>query len=257
MDFRHFVILMWYYCTITNNLHTLAFSVYDVDGNGMLNATEANEMLLQIYGKYFVGNTDAQMLTKKVTELGRDGVTKLFFIEFCKRNPEILQPAEKNINLLIRGSLGTNRWLRISEHRKILTKDKFVTIWELIAKIQEKAGDDSDLFNVSGAVAERKAKEKKRLKKMYSREYLYREGLKGGGSSGSFNGSSGGSGRAGPEEEEEEVVVIMDEAPAAPSTPPSSSSSSSSSSPALSPAKKKKKTKRSPSKRNVVVPSSA
>jgi hypothetical protein len=63
-----------------------------MDGNGMLNAEEADKMLRQIYGKYFEGSQNAQKLTKKVTELGRDGVAKLFFIEFCKRNPEVLEP---------------------------------------------------------------------------------------------------------------------------------------------------------------------
>lgn len=251
MDFRHFVVLMWYYCTVSNNLHALAFSIYDVDGNGILDAQEAEIMLRHIYGKYFESSDSAHVLTRKIGELGRDGVTKLLFIEFCKRNPQVLEPAQKNINLLIKSSLGAKRWLRMSEHRKLLTKDKFVTIWDLIVKIQEKAGDDSDLFNVREAVAHRAVKEKKRLKKKYSQEYLEREDAKNrnrdfrnslsrGDSllsrSGSGDGSPGKGARA------SDVVMIMDDI-----NEPAKSSSS----PVVA---KRKGGSKSPSKKNMVVP---
>ena len=246
---------MWYYCTVTNNLHTLIFTVYDMDGNGMLNAEEADKMLRQIYGKYFEGSQNAQKLTKKVTELGRDGVAKLFFIEFCKRNPEVLEPAQKNISLLIKGSLGKKRWQRMSEHRKYLTKDKFMTIWDLIVKIQEKAGDDSDLFNVRVAVAERAVKEKKRLKKKYSSEYLQRESAKNRSKSSSSSSLSdcdvgGNEGSSSPvrSANEADVVMIMDDMDPGQS---SSSPSVRSESPIIT---KRKSATRSPSKKSMVVP---
>ena len=226
IDFRYFVILMWYYCTIANNLNALAFSVYDSDGNGVLSPSEANLMLQQIYGKYYFNDDNVIILSNKMKELGRDGVTKLFFVEFCKRNPAVLEPAKNNIDLLIRHSLGAKKWQRLSEHRKRMTKDKFKNILDIIVMIQEKAGDDSDLFNVRHEVAHRAIKEKKRLKKKYSQEYLDKNKKK-------LNGLDTAS----------DVMLIMDE----------DTDQSLNDSPGGSPSMKKR-TKKSPSKSCLVVP---
>lgn len=172
INFLEFVMLVWYYCTIGTNLHYLAFYVYDVDGNEVLEASEADQMLTQIYGKYYATDPNSQLLTRKVKELGKEGLSKLIFVEFCKRNKDILSPAYKYIGFLMKYTLGSSKWMRMVEHRKLLTRDKFFSVLDLIVRVQDKAGDDSDLFNIGPAIARRDAREKKRLRRHYSKQYL-------------------------------------------------------------------------------------
>jgi hypothetical protein len=96
-------------------------------------------------------------------ELGRDGVAKLFFKEFCKGHPELLKPAEDNINLIKRYTLGHRRWLRMQEYRKALTRDKFTDILTFVKLVQDKCRDMEDLYGV-----EKRIKRKAILKRQSS-----------------------------------------------------------------------------------------
>jgi hypothetical protein len=80
--------------------------------------------------------------------LGRDGVAKLFFKEFCTGHPELLKPAWDNINLIKRYTLGFSRWTHMTEYRKVFTRDKFTDIFRFIKFLQEKCGDQNDTFGV-------------------------------------------------------------------------------------------------------------
>lgn len=44
----------------TNILALFVFSVYDTDGNGVLDAKEGNIMNQEIYGKYYASSKDGQ-----------------------------------------------------------------------------------------------------------------------------------------------------------------------------------------------------
>jgi len=160
VNFSEFVMLCWFFCTIGNNLALFVFSVYDADGNGLLDAREGNIMNQEIYGKYYASSRDGQKLNAKMQELGREGVAKLFFKEFCKGHPELLKPAEDNISLIKRYTLGHRRWLRMQEFRKTLTRDKFTDIYTFIKTVQDKCGDTEDLFG-----AEKKLKRKEIMKR--------------------------------------------------------------------------------------------
>lgn len=81
-------------------------------------------------------------------ELGREGIARLFFKEYCKGHPELLKPAEDNILRIKSHTLGTARWKRMTAYRKVLTRDKFTDVFHFIKFIQEKAGDKNDTYNV-------------------------------------------------------------------------------------------------------------
>ena len=81
-------------------------------------------------------------------ELGKGGVAKLFFQEYCRKHPSVLKPAVDNINLIKRYTIGHSRWTRMTEHRKLLTRDKFYDIYRCIKFIQDKCGDQNDLYRI-------------------------------------------------------------------------------------------------------------
>ena len=98
-------------------------------------------------------------------ELGRDGVARLFFNEFCKGHPEVLQPAWDNIGLIKRHTLGVSRWTRMTEYRKTFTRDKFIDIFRFIQLLQEKCGDRNDTFGVVKKINRQDIMNKKFVKK--------------------------------------------------------------------------------------------
>ena len=104
-------------------------------------------------------------------ELGRDGVARLFFLEFCKGHPELLKPAEDNINLIKKYTLGYGRWTRMTEYRKTFTRDKFTHILPFIKFVQEKCGDTNDTYGVVKKLNRQESlKKKKSMKSLMSDE---------------------------------------------------------------------------------------
>lgn len=169
INFRDFVVLIWFFCTIENNLALFVFSVYDTDGNGLLDPEEANVMNQDIYGKYYARSKEGQRLNAKMQELGKGGVARLFFKEFCRgKNSNLLKPAVNNINSIIKHTLGKTRWTRMSEYRKRLTRDRFMDVFEVIAMMQQECGDMSDSFNIDHIMQKRESSKKRRFIKAYT-----------------------------------------------------------------------------------------
>ena len=87
-------------------------------------------------------------LNARMQELGKEGVARLFFKEYCKGHPALLKPAEDNIDHIKSHTLGHSRWARMTAYRKVLTRDKFIDIFPFIKFIQEKAEDKNDTYGV-------------------------------------------------------------------------------------------------------------
>lgn len=58
IDLREFIMALWNYCTLgKSTLVIFAFDLYDTDGSGVIDAQELDNMLKEVYGRFW--NTNA------------------------------------------------------------------------------------------------------------------------------------------------------------------------------------------------------
>eukprot|EP00949_MAST-11_sp_MAST-11-sp1_P004581 g4581.t1 len=176
IDFREFVIATWNYCSLDlKNLIKFAFSMFDIDGAGTLEAEDLRELVVEIYGDSWDANVRVQKLVD-VIDKNRDGVISFDeFQQINRRYPALLFPAFRMQEFLRRGVYGVTWWKVMSEKRRLDAQGRSTSIYEMLSKINDAAYKDA--LNVLITEAEDKVaaekeeeEEEARLKKERRRE---------------------------------------------------------------------------------------
>ena len=118
--FREFVACLYNYCTLNKStLILFAFDLYDADGSGVIDHTEVQQLLREVYGKNFDASPHASHILRRIggKEGLADGVTPRAFDAFCRRHPALLFPAFQFQQILRKRVLGVSFWERAAEKR--------------------------------------------------------------------------------------------------------------------------------------------
>jgi len=139
INFREFVFIIWNYCTLGTDIALFAFDMYDFDGNQCLDAAEADILLKDIYGKYYVKSKNGQRLNEKIQQHGAHGVQRFYFKEFVVANPAVVAPCFEYQKRIVSRTLGSNEWGRLTQERVILTRGKYASPGEILALSKARA----------------------------------------------------------------------------------------------------------------------
>mmetsp|Transcript_8863 Transcript_8863/g.13282 ORF Transcript_8863/g.13282 Transcript_8863/m.13282 type:complete len:447 (+) Transcript_8863:128-1468(+) len=133
VDFREFAVALWNYCTLGNaTLILFAFDLYDGDSSGIIDASEVDVMLKEIYGDNYAKNVHAHRISAQIGGLSTVTVTKEVFGEFIRKHPALVFPAFEIQRKIIKLCRGKRFWKNVAKRRVELSKGKFLSVGEII-----------------------------------------------------------------------------------------------------------------------------
>lgn len=141
IDFREFVVASWNYCTLSKGaLVMFAFDLYDRDHSGVMDRSEVQCLLKDVYGKDFAHALQAQYILKRLqalsdaenqTDIGMY-IDHAAFFEFCQHYPGLLYPAFNLQHQIRTKILGERFWLLKAGARLFLSDGKYISAGKLI-----------------------------------------------------------------------------------------------------------------------------
>eukprot|EP00602_Paraphysomonas_sp_CaronLab_P002310 CAMPEP_0185032208 /NCGR_PEP_ID=MMETSP1103-20130426/20135_1 /TAXON_ID=36769 /ORGANISM="Paraphysomonas bandaiensis, Strain Caron Lab Isolate" /LENGTH=311 /DNA_ID=CAMNT_0027568019 /DNA_START=107 /DNA_END=1042 /DNA_ORIENTATION=+ len=132
-------------------LPMLVFDMYDTNGNESLEWSEAQQMIVEMYGDSKTTNRQANRFKDQIDRLGSLGIQKQFFTDFAKNHPSFIKPALNYQNKIQKFFFGKKYWKKISLIRNKLSNDTYESINVIIKRLGPKkrrksipSNEDSD-----------------------------------------------------------------------------------------------------------------
>lgn len=134
VDFGEFVVVLWNYCTLAQGafgtslsssfhiakvfLVKFCFDLYDSDRSGILESSELQQMLHDIYGSTYASNKHAVIINNKLSRNRRLVYDNTLFADFVASHPALLFPAFSAQDRIKNRIMGKGFWKRIKRHRE-------------------------------------------------------------------------------------------------------------------------------------------
>ena len=151
----------WYVLPKSCDAALYAFSVYDADRSDTMDTEETNQMLKDIYGKYYATSEHGKKLNRKIQRLGKNGLAREQFEKFAEENEELLEIPNKYLSQICSRTLGKERWLKLTETRQQMNQNQFMDLYDFLTILNSKTGSNIEFVtlaehteNVSMALAE-------------------------------------------------------------------------------------------------------
>jgi hypothetical protein len=142
-----------------------------VDGSGLIDVSEIEIMLKEVYGRSYETNTHAAIIRKKIAAVcdGKgDSIGVDFFAEFVRKHPALLFPAFELQTKLQNGIVGRDFWSDASSTRVQMSNGEYVSINQILktnihegafeAMVMKQDEEVVGVMEMSGLVGERKYK---------------------------------------------------------------------------------------------------
>lgn len=149
IDFREFLVSLYSYCTADKyGLIAFAFRLYDTDSSGLLDLSELEQMIREVWGEDYKNNKRAKAVMAKIQLnaekdpkfSNKDGeVAEPVFTSFARANPALLFPAFQLQLELQERIMGLKFWRRNTKKRLTATafEGGLEAFQEFMSKIHE------------------------------------------------------------------------------------------------------------------------
>ena len=138
IDFREFVSCVWNYCTFDlKALVKFAFSLFDLDGSGVLEASEVRTLVEEVYGDGYKGNVRVQRIVEKIDSNADGEINFDEFNSFNRQYPALLFPAFSMQMTLRERIFGVSYWNKQTELRRMRGGGRTQSIFEILADMDE------------------------------------------------------------------------------------------------------------------------
>jgi hypothetical protein len=136
-DYLTFVFALWNFLTLCPEAFTtFMFSMYDADGGGTIDPSEAQTLLKDLHGDDFGGNLDVIRQYNKFAMLVRKNINLERFHDFVAENQIILSPAVEIQDKLINRILGPIFWYVHTKKRKQLYLFNYKHVTRVVDKVR-------------------------------------------------------------------------------------------------------------------------
>lgn len=134
IDFFEFAVAMWNYCTLgEESLALFAFDIYDKDCNGIIEGSEVETMLSDLYGFAYPLNVKAMKLHSHLSKKPNLKFTPHSFRTFCKHNPALFFPAFEIQHKMQTRVIGKSFWAHHAAKRVLYApKHKVLTVKDVL-----------------------------------------------------------------------------------------------------------------------------
>ena len=138
IDFREFVSCVWNYCTFDlKALVKFAFSLFDLDGSGVLEASEVRTLVEEVYGDGYKSNVRVQRIVDKIDSNADGEINFDEFNNFNRQYPALLFPAFSMQMTLRERIFGISYWNSQTELRRMRGGGRTQSIFEILADMDE------------------------------------------------------------------------------------------------------------------------
>ena len=121
-----------FYCFI--HAEHFAFDLYDIDQSGIINISEAQFMVKDIYGEEYEHNVHARRACQKLTELDISTIDFPTFSAFVQKHKAILYPAYTLQLNLKKYVMGLKFWHRQAQNRLRISRGMYINAARLLGK---------------------------------------------------------------------------------------------------------------------------
>mmetsp|Transcript_479 Transcript_479/g.1123 ORF Transcript_479/g.1123 Transcript_479/m.1123 type:complete len:343 (-) Transcript_479:904-1932(-) len=135
LNFGEFLVGLWSFCSIENkNFEHFAFDLYDTDNSGVIDVSEAQFMLKDIYGEDFDRSPRARKVHQKLDDLGMTEIDFPAFRDFTHKHKAMLYPAFALQLSLKKYIMGKAFWKQQAKNREKICGGKYKTIQAIIGE---------------------------------------------------------------------------------------------------------------------------
>ena len=133
IDFREFVACIWNYCTFDlKALIKFAFSMFDLDGSGVLEAQEVRNLVEEVYGDGYKNNVRVQRIVEKIDKDDDGDISFDEFNSFNRQYPALLFPAFSMQMTLRERCFGEGYWKKLTIKRHQQGSGRAKSIFEIL-----------------------------------------------------------------------------------------------------------------------------
>lgn len=148
LSFRDFVLTLWNFCTLGDDLGLFVFGVYDFDGNKELDHEEATELMTDLHGSAKSGR-DFDELTARILrqkKMGSYGVHEHYFKQYCEKHPGFLCPAAMMQASLKKKLIGDKWWDgKASEQRRDFCDGNFESVTSISNRLKKEEYETTEV----------------------------------------------------------------------------------------------------------------
>lgn len=135
LNFGEFLVGLWSFCSVENkNFEHFAFDLYDTDNSGIIDVSEAQFMLKDIYGEEFDRSPRARKVHQKLDDLGMAVMDFPVFRDFTHKHKAMLYPAFALQLTLKKYIMGKAFWKRQAQNREKLCRGEYKTIQAILGE---------------------------------------------------------------------------------------------------------------------------
>jgi len=137
INFKEFVLSLWNFCTLTEDtMVPFVFAMYDSNGSGVLDKSELECIVKDVYGKRYFQNIHAMKMASKLKSDRSGDVGIDNFAGLCKKYTALLYPAF-TLRLALRSKiLGEDFWIKLDKFRRA----RYGTAYHSVESILRSAG---------------------------------------------------------------------------------------------------------------------